>query len=277
MPLLAACILTISSPSLYSETVERLALATQAEVDASLNVTEVVTSLIIETDPSLADPIVNLDGLVNLQSVGETLHIANNPSLVDTRGLLNLTDVGNVSIQSNNALTNIDGLSNLVVVDGELLIWTNPLLAEFCGLYMLFEVQGVDWNYIVDDGTTLYGFEFDQGIRQRIGSPCVLDEPEDQKPIDPKLWIQELRENGILRNWQARSLLYSIKNNCPHLLLWKVSLLVHWGTLTEELAQPLVDVAENMESKRPRYRSYFYPNKKKTKRNGRSQRVSNKA
>ncbi len=270
--LVAACLFTIMAPLGHSQTVESLTLTTQADVDAATNVTAVTNNLLIETDGTLGDPIVNLNGLENLQSVGGTLIITNNDALEDTLGLLNLTDVENLSIQYNNALTNIDGLSNLALVENELLIAFNSSLERFCGLYMLFEVQGVDWNYVVDDGTTLYGIEFDGGIRERVGAPCVFEEPEEEKPIDPEMWIQSLFEDGVLRKWQARSLLYSLRGNCPRYLLWKVSLLVRWRILTDELAQPLVDAANSIEVKSKINRSSRYKAKYKSKKSRRYSR-----
>jgi len=260
------------APMGHTETVESLSLSTQSEVDASINVTEVTSNLLIETDAAMGDPIVNLDGLNNLQTVGGTLIISNNDALEDILGLLTLTDVGSLSIQSNSALTNIDGLSNLALVGNELQIAFNDSLERFCGLYLLFEVQGVDWNYIVDDGTTLYGIEFDGGIRERVGTPCVFEEPEEEEPIDPELWIQGLLDDGVLRKWHARSLLYSLRGNCPRYLLWKVSLLVRWRILTDELAQPLVDAANRMEVEYKSHRTSRYKTKYKSKKSRRYSR-----
>lgn len=270
--LLAVCLFTIMAPLGHSETVDSLTLTSQSEVDASLHVTEVTNNLLIETNVALGDPIVNLDGLSNLQSIGGTLIISNNDALEGILGLLSLTDVGNLSIQYNNVLTNVDGLSNLALVENELLIAFNDSLERFCGLYMLFEVQGVDWNYIVDDGTSLYGIEFDGGIRERVGTPCVLEEPEEEKSIDPEVWIHTLLEEGVLRKWQARSLLYSLKGNCPRYLMWKVKLLVRWRVLTEELAQPLIEAATKMESESKSNRYSRYKTKYKSKKSRRHHR-----
>ncbi len=262
---LSASLFAALAPAIQAETVASLTLSTQADVDAASNVTEVTNDLLIETDPSPGDPIVNLDGLGNLQTVGGILSISFNDSLVDTLGLLKLTDVSGMLIQANTALTNLDGLSNLVVVDGELLITQNTALERYCGLYMLFEAQGTDWNYIVDTGSALYGPEFDGGIRSLIGDPCVLEEeePEEEEPIDPEEWIQGLVEQGVLKKWYARSLLYSLRRNCPRIFLWKVNILVRWRILTEELAQPLIDVVSTETN--GKWHCYYFNHKPKRK------------
>lgn len=233
------------TPSALSQTADSLYLTTQAEVDASRDVSEVIFDVVIESAPGTDDPITNLDGLENLRSVGSALYINGNDALVDTLGLLNLTDVSTLVIQSNDSLANLDGLSNLAVVENELLIAFNGSLERYCGLYTLFQTQGVDWEYMVDTGDTIYGSFYDAGILSLIGDPCILEQPDEEKSIDPETWIRGLHEEGIISKWITRSLLYSLKRPCPRIFLWKVSILVRWGILSNELAQPMVDAVSS--------------------------------
>lgn len=91
--------IAIVTPSVLAQTVDSLFLTTQTEVDASRDVTEVIFDVVIESAPGTADPITNLDGLENLRSVGSTLFISGNHALVDTSGLLNLTDVSTLVLR----------------------------------------------------------------------------------------------------------------------------------------------------------------------------------
>ena len=247
----------IATSTAFSQTVNSLYLTTQAEVDASRDVSEVIFDVVIESAPGTTDPITNLDGLENLSSVGSALYISGNDELVDTSGLLNLTDVSTLVVQSNDSLTNLDGLSNLAVVDNELLIAYNRSLERYCGLFTLFQAQGLVWDYVVDTGNTIYGLDFDDGILSLIGEPCILEEPEEDKPIDPETWIRGLHEEGVISKWISRSLLYSLNRHSPRIFLWKVCILVRWGILSEELAQPLVDAisSDDGNQKRSQWRS----------------------
>ncbi|HCR30810.1 MAG TPA: hypothetical protein DIV79_12415 [Opitutae bacterium] len=263
--------IAIVTPSVLAQTVDSLFLTTQTEVDASRDVTEVIFDVVIESAPGTADPITNLDGLENLRSVGSTLFISGNHALVDTSGLLNLTDVSTLVVQSYASLTNLDGLTNLAVVENELLIANNGSLERYCGLYALFQTQGVEWDYLVDTGETIHGSFYDDGILSLIGDPCILEEPEEEKPIDPEAWIRGLHEEGVISKWIARSLLYSLKKPSPRIFLLKVSILYRWGILSEELAQPLVDaVSRNEENHKRCWR--FYHSSRKAKKIRRSRR-----
>lgn len=82
-----------------------------------------------ELEPS---SITNLNGLSNITSVG-TLNINNNEALENLSGLENLETVEDLSIDFNPALENIDALSGLNTL-GELRILQNPLLSSIQGL-----------------------------------------------------------------------------------------------------------------------------------------------
>jgi hypothetical protein len=58
--------------------------------------------------------ITNLDGLINITSIGGDLYIKNNPILNDLTGLENVKTVGgSIEIKLNDALTNLTGLDNI--------------------------------------------------------------------------------------------------------------------------------------------------------------------
>lgn len=188
--------------------VENARLATQTQVDAFSNVSEVTGTLTISTDPTKGDPIVNLDGLKNLSSVGGDLFINDNNGLVDTLGLLSLTDLGGLFIFNNNSLSNLDGISNLGVCH-KLEVHSNSDLSQFCGLYLLFESQGINWNYLVIDQDFQIFFEGFGDILALIGEPCDLP----AQTIDPQAYILSLREDGVLNKGQANSLSKKLEKN----------------------------------------------------------------
>ncbi len=100
------------------------------------------------------DALTNIDGLLNLTELG-ALSIINNNVLTNLDGLSGLTHLyvefgqGPLIIKDNDILTNIDGLSNLVQVYSNLFIQNNPDLIRFCGLYNLFLNSGLGGSYNV--------------------------------------------------------------------------------------------------------------------------------
>ena len=100
----------------------------------------------------LTSELTNLQGLINLESVG-SLVIKNNESLISLNGLESLNIIGSEAslffddlfIENNSNLQNIDGLNNLTQIgtDGQysrLLIRGNPLLQHIDGLESLSKI-----------------------------------------------------------------------------------------------------------------------------------------
>ncbi len=100
------------------------------------NLTSIGGNLIIRNNYNLA----SIDGLVNLSSIGGDLAIGDNSTL-ETIASLNLISVGgDLSIEYNYSLANIDGLKNLTDIEGSLSIKANEALTNIDGLINLTEI-----------------------------------------------------------------------------------------------------------------------------------------
>ena len=63
------------------------------------------------------ESLINLKGLDNIASIGDSLLILFNNKLIDFDGLNNLTSIGNIlCITKNESLTSVDGLNNLISI-----------------------------------------------------------------------------------------------------------------------------------------------------------------
>jgi subtilisin-like proprotein convertase family protein len=123
----------------------------------------------------------NIDGLINLKSVGEDIFVVSNPTLTNIDGFANLigwgrsftissntalTNIdslasqsnitGNLYISGNSSLTNIDGLSNLTRIDGNLSINGNSSLTNINGLINLSTVGGY---LFIQNSTSLFDID----------------------------------------------------------------------------------------------------------------------
>lgn len=232
--------LTTATSSMHGEIFTGNArLTTQGDVDGFSNVSEITGTLTISTDPTKGDPIVNLNGLGNLASVGDYLFINDNSDLVDTLGLLGLTDVKGLYIFGNGALPNLDGLSNLVVCD-QLEVHSNPNLTQFCGLHLLFLSQGSNWDFFVVDSNYQMYFDGFGDILTLIGEPCELP-TKVIDVIDPQAYIASLLDSGALNKGQANSLLKQLQKNSLKAMANHLKSFVKGGVLSEEEASPLIE------------------------------------
>jgi hypothetical protein len=85
----------------------------------------------------------NIDALSSLTTVGGTLGIWDNESIVDLSGLDNLTSIGgNLNIYGNEALVSVNALESLVTLGGHLDIGDNDSLVNLEGLNSLTTVSG---------------------------------------------------------------------------------------------------------------------------------------
>ena len=100
------------------------------------------------------DSLVSLEGLDNLEILGNDLIIGwtitgfpnplNNPQLMDISSLNGLTNIGRcLHIDANDALTSLDGLNNVISVGDSLVIRNNPLLSNLEGLSSLTSINGL--------------------------------------------------------------------------------------------------------------------------------------
>ena len=119
-------------------------------------------NLIVDEDPSLADPIVDLCPLQQLVTIGGNVEIKTNPDLSQTTCILGLTEIGgnflyqqnggisdmvpfglmesvggNVIFQSNNDLTSFIGWDQITDIGGALIIRLNPDLQSTDGTFSL--------------------------------------------------------------------------------------------------------------------------------------------
>ena len=224
--------------SVYSEThYGKLTLASQADVDNAAGISEVTGDIVIATKGGTTDPIVNLNGLVDLITIQGSLTIKFNPQLSDTLGLRSLTDAKYVFINNNDSLIELDGLSNLAVVDG-IYVMDNPNLERYCGLYLLFDIRATDpsfsFDYFILDGANAY-FPGGPDIYPLIGDPCPIEEP-----ISPEEWIQGLFQEGVLNKGQANSLLKQLQHKKRNALENHVAALIKANVLDEKLAEPIL-------------------------------------
>ncbi|NRB48634.1 MAG: T9SS type A sorting domain-containing protein [Saprospiraceae bacterium] len=105
----------------------------------------------------------NIDALSNLTTIASTnpgstgVFLSRNPLLTNLNGLSGLTGtVGDISIESHDALVDIDALSNLSTIIGSLDITLNPNLTQLDGLRGLRSVGG---NIRIRTNTALSNFE----------------------------------------------------------------------------------------------------------------------
>ncbi|NNF34465.1 MAG: T9SS type A sorting domain-containing protein [Saprospiraceae bacterium] len=91
----------------------------------------------------LGNAITDLDGLINLISIGEDLHLQGNPLLTSTKGLKNLTSIGGyVKIDFLNSLIDVDGLLKLNSIKGNLEITRNAVLPNIDGVINVTSIEG---------------------------------------------------------------------------------------------------------------------------------------
>ncbi len=118
--------------------------------------TSVGGSLQIENNASL----LNLTGLENLTSIGGDLSIYRNFYLTNLSGLKNLPSVGgSLYIGGDNSLTGLSGLDNLTSIGGDLVIEWNRALTSLVSLENLKTVGGYMWIGVNDSLTSLSGLE----------------------------------------------------------------------------------------------------------------------
>lgn len=130
----------------------------EQSLQALAGYTEINGNLII-LDTTLA----NLNGLECLSIISGDLIIGyynhGNSNLTNIDGLINLTSIGgDLSVTCNDALTNLNGLSNLSFLNGYLFINENDALEDIDSLSKLTSVQGDLYIFSNDSLTTIDGF-----------------------------------------------------------------------------------------------------------------------
>lgn len=119
---------------------KEVVLSSQEEIDNFLlqypNCTELSDDLFIGTQVrSQTSDIKNLDGLINLTSVGGVLVISQNDSLIELKGLDNLAAIGNALVLlKNKSLSQTTALQNLTAVERAIKIIDNESLDDLMGL-----------------------------------------------------------------------------------------------------------------------------------------------
>ncbi len=123
---------------------------TQGEYSGDLEITEQSDVAALAGHTSISGTLTiscysctDLNELICLTSVGESLQIWNNNSLTDLDGLNGITSVGwNLQINKNHALTNVNGLSGITSVGATLEILGNYNLNNLDGLGGITSVDG---------------------------------------------------------------------------------------------------------------------------------------
>jgi len=109
----------------------------------------------------------DLTGLDNLTSIGGSLELHQNVSILNFTGLQNLTSIGeNLNISYNDSLENFEGLLNLSAIGGGMYIGHNDALIDFTGLNNVNSINGtieIDWN------ENLNSFEGLQSLNTIVG------------------------------------------------------------------------------------------------------------
>ncbi|MEP6726494.1 MAG: hypothetical protein ABJC98_11780 [Bacteroidota bacterium] len=101
------------------------------------NITTIINTLHIEENPAL----INLQGLERLTAAGR-LDILNNAALVNFHGLEGLTQINStgiaLNVALNNSLQSLSGIENVLWAGGSIQIFNNPVLSGFCPLRNIF-------------------------------------------------------------------------------------------------------------------------------------------
>lgn len=119
------------------EVTESIDIATFSEtLDGLHNLTTIGHTLTLVGNSSL----INLDGLGSLKTLNEGLIIASNHALISLSGLQNLTEIEDLLINDCDALETLNGLQNLSVRNG-VLIERNDTLTDITSLSKLTEID----------------------------------------------------------------------------------------------------------------------------------------
>lgn len=116
------------------------------------------------------DPITNLDGLAQIESIGAELIISGCDHLLNLNGLSNLQTIGGYfRLQGNAQMKQIDGLSNLSAVRGDFFYLSdNPELINLEGLSNLDTIAGIFHLYENPRVKTLAGMEQLKYVKERF-------------------------------------------------------------------------------------------------------------
>lgn len=167
-------LLVISPTSIHSQIT---VFHTQAEVDAfDSSITELVGSLVIETE---GGTITNLSNLSNLASVSGTLLITNNSELTSLQGLNSLISVGlDLEIINNDQLLDINALCNINSVGNDIKVNDNLNLLSLDGLKKTKVVKGdfdITNNEKLQSLVGLDSITFVGGYLRFIGNDQLID------------------------------------------------------------------------------------------------------
>jgi photosystem II stability/assembly factor-like uncharacterized protein len=145
-----------------------ISFATQSQIDSFPilypNCVDIVGE--VKIIGSLSGDIINLEGLSQINTIGENLYITRNAFLTNLEGLNNLDSIGgSLVLYDNDSLTSLNGLNNLVTINGSLYIGRglpaggsigNPILTNLIGLENLTYIGE---NLIIYGNTSLMNLE----------------------------------------------------------------------------------------------------------------------
>lgn len=164
--LLSVLLLSVSHAQTFTGDVT---LTTQAEVDAFgangyqafegiLNIEESSPGNITSLEPLLSlnfvanlginknSALTSLNGLNNITTIGEDLHLEENNQLTNLEGLGNLNSIGSLDLSFNDALINLDGLSSNLSVREGILLQHNTAITNLDGLIGITSLDYISIN-----------------------------------------------------------------------------------------------------------------------------------
>ena len=143
------CLFIFSTSNLIAQTSclpGGITFTSQAEIDSfPINYpgcAEITGNVII--NDAVHQGILNLDSLVQIETIGGNLDIIGNNGLGSLLGLSQLTSVGGfLRLYALNNISTLSGLDQLTSIGGELHIYNNPFLANLTGLEQLTSVKDI--------------------------------------------------------------------------------------------------------------------------------------
>jgi len=122
-----------------------------------------------------SENITNLNGLNQLEEVGDDFIIKSNKALPNLSGLHNLTMInGDLVIEDNDALQDIAGFNNLTTLYGDLIIKGNAALKDIKGFNNLEEVHG---ELIIENNELLQTISGFNNLKTVSGQTSISSNP----------------------------------------------------------------------------------------------------
>ncbi len=150
-----------------------ITLSSQSQVDQFIIDYPNCTSL-ERLDITLGADIINVNGLINIETIVDQLNITSNPLLTNLSGFNNLKSVGsNFWISGNEKLSEINAFTNLMTV-GTIYIGFNPSLNEIAG----FQGLTILPNLLIEDNNELQYINIYPELSEINGTVSIKNNPK---------------------------------------------------------------------------------------------------